>query len=80
MAEGIRRSAKTNIGISITGIAGPTGGTIAKPVGLVFIGLATPDGVDVKGYNFPGDRNAVRLATSQRALDLLRRYLIGDHG
>lgn len=77
MAEGIRRSAKTSIGISITGIAGPTGGTIAKPVGLVFIGLATPDGVDVKGYNFPGDRNAVRLATSQRALDLLRRYLIG---
>lgn len=77
MAEGIRRSAKTNLGISITGIAGPTGGTIAKPVGLVFIGLATPDGVNVKGYNFPGDRNAVRLATSQRALDLLRRYLMG---
>ena len=76
MAEGIRRSAKTSIGISITGIAGPTGGSIAKPVGLVFIGLATPDGVDVKGFNFPGDRNAVRLATSQRALDLLRRYLL----
>ena len=79
MAEGIRRSAKTKIGISITGIAGPSGGTIAKPVGLVFIGLATPDGVNVKGYNFPGDRNAVRLATSQRALDLLRRYLTGCH-
>jgi nicotinamide-nucleotide amidase len=79
MAEGIRRSAKAKIGVSITGIAGPTGGTIAKPVGLVFIGLATSDGVSVKGFNFPGDRNAVRLATSQRALDLLRRYLTGDN-
>lgn len=76
MAEGIRWSAKADIGLSITGIAGPTGGTQTKPVGLVYIGLATPEGVDVKGFNFPGSRDEIRYASSQRALDLLRRYLI----
>jgi len=77
MAEGIRWNAKTDLGVSVTGIAGPTGGTPAKPVGLVYIGLATPAGVTVKGYNFPGGRDAIRFATSQRALDLVRRYLLG---
>lgn len=77
MARGIRENAKTDIGISITGIAGPSGGTPTKPVGLVYIGIATPEGVTVKGYNFPGTREEIRFATSQRALDLLRRYLIG---
>ena len=76
MARGIRESAKADIGISITGIAGPSGGTPTKPVGLVYIGLATPEGVTVKGYNLPGTREEVRFATSQRALDLLRRYLL----
>jgi len=76
MAEGIRWRANTDLGLSITGIAGPTGGTVAKPVGLVYIGLATSEGVTVKGYNFQGDRAAVRFATSQRALDMVRRYLI----
>jgi len=76
MAEGIRWNAKTSIGLSVTGIAGPTGGTMTKPVGLVYIGMATKDGVAVKGYNFPGDRDAVRFASSQRALDIVRRYLI----
>ncbi|MBI5695239.1 MAG: nicotinamide-nucleotide amidohydrolase family protein [Nitrospirae bacterium] len=76
MAEGIRWNAKSVVGVSITGIAGPTGGTPTKPVGLVYIGLATPGGVTVKGFTFPGDRDAVRFATSQKALDLVRRYLI----
>ena len=79
MARGIRENAKTDFGISITGIAGPSGGTPTKPVGLVYIGIATPEGVTVKGYNFPGTREEVRFATSQRALDLLRRYLL-SHG
>ena len=76
MAEGVRWGARTDLGLSVTGIAGPGGGTIAKPVGLVYIGLATEKGVTVKGFNFPGDRDAVRFATSQRALDIVRRYLI----
>jgi PncC family amidohydrolase len=76
MAEGIRWNAKTDLGLSITGIAGPGGGTPSKPVGLVYIGLATPDGVTVKSFNFPGDRRAVRFASSQKALDMVRRYLI----
>jgi len=76
MAEGIRWGAKVDIGVSVTGIAGPTGGTATKPVGLVYIGLATPDGVTVKGFNFPGERAAVRFAASQKALDMVRRYLI----
>lgn len=77
MVRGIRENAKTNLGVSITGIAGPTGGTPTKPVGLVYIGIATPEGVTVKGYNFPGTREEIRFATSQRALDLLWRYLLG---
>jgi nicotinamide-nucleotide amidase len=76
MAEGIRWNAKTDLGLGITGIAGPGGGTPSKPVGLVYIGLATPDGVTVKSFNFPGDRAAVRFASSQKALDMVRRYLI----
>ena len=76
MAEGIRWSAKADIGLSVTGIAGPAGGSPAKPVGLVYIGLATPTGVTVKGYNLPGDRAQVRFSASQRALDMVRRYLI----
>ncbi len=76
MAEGIRKSAKTDLGLGITGIAGPGGGTAEKPVGLVYIGLATPDGVTVGKFDFPGDRRAVRFASSQMALDMIRRYLI----
>ncbi len=76
MAEGIRWNAKSDLGISVTGIAGPTGGTKDKPVGLVYIGMATSEGVSVKQCNFPGDRDAVRYATSQRALDMVRRYLL----
>jgi len=77
MAEGIRRLSGTGIGISITGIAGPTGGTPEKPVGLVYIGLATPDGVTVDKYNFPGERAAVRQTTSDAALEMIRKYLEG---
>jgi len=76
MAEGVRWAAKTDLGISVTGIAGPEGGTVAKPVGLVYIGLAAPDGVNVKGFNFIGSRDSIRFSASQRALDILRRYLI----
>jgi len=76
MAEGARLQLGADFAIGITGIAGPGGGTPSKPVGLVYIGLATPDGVSVKSFNFPGDRAAVRFASSQKALDMVRRYLI----
>jgi nicotinamide-nucleotide amidase len=76
MAEGIRKLARTDFGLSVTGIAGPGGGTEDKPVGLVYIALADDAHVEHKKLNIPGDRNLVRWRASQAALDLLRRRLI----
>jgi nicotinamide-nucleotide amidase len=75
MAQGIRQAAGTNLGLAVTGIAGPDGGTPAKPVGTVFIALATETAERVKGYRFPGDRDSVRQLTACMALDWLRRQL-----
>lgn len=78
MAEGIRRLAGTDFGLSVTGIAGPTGGTAEKPVGLVCMALAVPDGeTRVEENRFPGDREMIRARSAQAALDLLRRHLTG---
>jgi nicotinamide-nucleotide amidase len=76
MAGGIRDQAKTTFGLSVTGIAGPGGGTPEKPVGLVYISLASKDGVKVDEHRFLGTREQVRLRTAQAALDMVRRYLI----
>ena len=76
MAEGIRKRADTDFGLSVTGIAGPGGGTEEKPVGLVYIALAMESGTEHRKLNIPGDRNLVRWRTSQAALDLLRRRLM----
>ena len=76
MAQGIRQTAKTDIGVSITGIAGPGGGSEQKPVGLVYIGLATSQGVRTVEHRFLGDREQVRIRASQMALDMVRRHLI----
>jgi PncC family amidohydrolase len=76
MALGIATSTDTNIGISVTGIAGPDGGTKDKPVGLVYIGLYLNGEVKVKKYNFSGDRQSVRNRTVIAALDWLRSELI----
>lgn len=76
MAEGIRKRAGTDFGLSITGIAGPGGGTEEKPVGLVYIALAMESGTEHRKLNIPGDRNLVRWRASQAALDLLRRRLM----
>ena len=75
LAEGIRRRTNASIGIGITGIAGPGGGTPQKPVGLVFIGLADERGTEVREFRFPGNRERVRLLSSQFALEMLRRRL-----
>lgn len=77
MAEGVRSITGTDLGLAVTGIAGPSGGTPEKPVGLVYISLATADGQFCQRYIFPGNRQAVRQGVSNAALDLVRRYLLG---
>ena len=76
MAKGMLERAQTDYALSVTGIAGPTGGTEEKPVGLVFVGFS--DGSETKSIklNLPGDRHLIRWRASQAALDLLRRKLI----
>ena len=69
MAIGIREHAGTDFGLSITGIAGPEGGTPEKPVGLVFIGLSDENNTQIHQKQFPGPRKTVRIAASRYALD-----------
>lgn len=76
MAIGVKKHAKTDFGISVTGIAGPTGGTEEKPVGLVYIALADDIHVTHRKLMLPGDRHLIRWRASQAALELLRRRLI----
>ena len=71
MADGCRARFGVSMGISITGIAGPDGGTPAKPVGLVYVGMAAAAGTDVRRFLFPGDRAAVRAASAREALGWL---------
>lgn len=76
LAEGIRRSTGSSLGIGITGIAGPTGGTPEKPVGLVHIALAGGSESKERALRFTGDRNRIRWSASQSALDMLRRHFL----
>lgn len=76
MATGLRRATDTDLALSITGIAGPDGGTDEKPVGTVFMALASPDGVHVKGYKFNGDRAKVQRMSAVMALEWLRRFAL----
>ena len=71
MAEGARRRLNTDIAVSITGIAGPGGGSAEKPVGLVWFGLAAKTGTTTEKKVFPGDREAIRTAAIEHALTLL---------
>ncbi len=71
MAEGVRKLMGATHAVSTTGIAGPDGGTARKPVGTVYIGIATPEGTRVEHHVFPGDRAAVIAAVADRALELL---------
>jgi nicotinamide-nucleotide amidase len=77
MADGIRARAACEIGIGVTGIAGPAGGTSEKPVGTVVIGVTTADLKLARTYRFPTGRARVRLFAAQIALDLARRVLLG---
>jgi nicotinamide-nucleotide amidase len=76
LAEGIRTRAGTTIGVGITGIAGPGGGSAEKPVGTVHIAVATPDGTQHRQFLYPGDRERIRWQASQGALDMVRRELM----
>jgi nicotinamide-nucleotide amidase len=77
MAEGVREQSGADLALAVTGIAGPTGGTKDKPVGLVFLALADKRTEVVRSHQFSGDREVIRFRASQAALDLLRRYLSG---
>jgi len=77
MAEGVRNLLKADYGISVTGIAGPTGSTLEKPIGLVYIGIADSTGTETKEFHFHGTREDIRERSAQAALDLLRRKLLG---
>jgi nicotinamide-nucleotide amidase len=77
MAEGARRTMKAEIGVGITGIAGPTGGTESKPVGTVCLAVAGPgERRAVRTVRFPGDRAMVRQMAVQTAMDLVRRAVM----
>jgi nicotinamide-nucleotide amidase len=76
MAEGVRGISRTTLGLGITGIAGPSGGSEEKPVGTVFIALAAPGGTTSKKYQFWGDREQIKVITAQTAIDWIRRYFL----
>ncbi len=75
MAEQARQKARSDFAISITGIAGPTGGTENKPVGLVYIGLSDAQEVQAKRFIFSADRETVRMRAALAALNMLRLKL-----
>jgi len=75
LAANVRAKMNSDFGIGITGIAGPTGGSKAKPVGLVHIALASRKGVRSWQERFYGDRNQIRLKASKKALEKLWRHL-----
>ena len=77
MAEGSRRLIGTDLAVSVTGIAGPDGGSAEKPVGTVWFGLASADGTTAEMRRFDGDRAAVRAQTVIHALELLLDAAVG---
>jgi nicotinamide-nucleotide amidase len=76
MAEGIRKRTGATLGLAVTGIAGPTGGTESKPVGLVYFAVSDAQKTDSYNRTFRGDRDRVRQWASQQALDLIRKKLM----
>jgi nicotinamide-nucleotide amidase len=76
LAEGIRYRCESTLGVGVTGVAGPNGGTDEKPVGLVFHAVASSTGTEVVQRNFPGDRKRIRRFASTMALDMVRKELM----
>jgi len=75
MAANVRKLTGSSLGIGITGVAGPGGGTPEKPVGLVYIALNSADADWSVGYNFIGDRHTIRMRSVNTALNLIRKYI-----
>jgi nicotinamide-nucleotide amidase len=80
LADGIRRRVGSALGLGVTGIAGPGGGSEEKPVGTVHIALAHAAGVGERALTLPGDRDAIRWQASQVALDMVRVHLLYNAG
>ncbi len=81
MAEGVRKRFQTDYAVSVTGVAGPGGGTPEKPVGTIWLGLAGPNGTVAAKWTLPGGRrHEIRAQTVQCALDGLRRILVENSG
>jgi competence/damage-inducible protein CinA-like protein len=76
MAIGLKRVTDTDLALAVTGIAGPDGGTTEKPVGTVYLAMATPHDVHVKGYRFHGDRLKIQRMSAVMALEWLRRFAL----
>jgi PncC family amidohydrolase len=77
MANGVRQATGSDVGLSVTGIAGPGGGSDIKPVGTVFIGLSWYGGFTARGFRFQGDRAEIRQQASEAALQMTVEYLEG---
>jgi PncC family amidohydrolase len=77
MARGVRHAFRADVGLAVTGIAGPDGGTPEKPVGLTYVALAVPDGEWVERHVWTGNRWENKEYSAKATLDLLRRYLEG---
>jgi nicotinamide-nucleotide amidase len=77
MADGVRRRSGTTFGLATTGIAGPSGGTSEKPVGLVCVALAWEGGDIAREYRLHGGRELIKYRAAQMALEMLRRHLLG---
>lgn len=75
MADGARSRTGADVAVALTGIAGPEGGTPAKPVGLVYIAVASPAGICVRDYHFTGSREDIRVAATRSALALALDYI-----
>jgi nicotinamide-nucleotide amidase len=79
MAEGVRERLGADVGVAVTGVAGPDGGTEDKPVGLVFVHALGPEGEEARRSELPGDREMVRGRATAAALHLVRRLLENRH-
>ena len=78
MAGGIRKISGADLGLAVTGIAGPGGGEERKPVGLVYIALAVNDNISTEEHHLSGKRETIKLKASQMALDMVRRHLLKE--
>jgi nicotinamide-nucleotide amidase len=75
MARGARERLRVDVAVSVTGVAGPGGGTVEKPIGLVYYHAETPDGGRGATFSFPGDRDSIRRRSVVASLHLVRRLL-----